>query len=75
MHKLFEDIKQLIADRVTLSRLDPDKRLCMNTDASEHYWSGVLTQNPQEDAEKPQADKRHEPLAFVSGAFSGAMSA
>ena len=46
----------------------------MNTDASDHYWAGVLTQIPLEDVAKPQAEQRHEPLAFVSGAFSGAMS-
>ena len=73
IHKLFEDLKLLIAERVTLSHLDPAKRLCMNTDASEHYWAGVLTQIPIEDAAKPQSEQRHEPLAFVSGAFSGAM--
>ena len=46
----------------------------MNTDASEHYWAGVLTQIPQEDVAKTQAEKRQGPLAFVSGAFSGAMA-
>ena len=74
IHKLFEDLKFLIAERVTLSHLDPAKRLCMNTDASEHYWAGDLTQIPQEDTAKPQSGKRQEPLAFVSGAFSGAVS-
>ena len=74
VHKLFEDIKRLIADRVTLSHLDPDKQLCMNTDASDHYWAGVLTQIPLEDAAKPQAEQRHEPLAFISGDEPGAMS-
>ena len=74
IHKLFEDLKLLIAERVTLSHLDPAKRLCMNTDSSEHYWAGVLTQIPQEDTAKPQSEQRHEPLAFVSGAFSGSTS-
>ena len=46
----------------------------MNTDASENYWAGVLTQIPKEDTAKPQSEQRHEPLAFVNGAFSGAMS-
>ena len=35
IHKLFEDLKLLIAERVKLSHLDPAKRLCMNTDASD----------------------------------------
>ena len=69
VHNLFEDIKWLIADRVTLSHLDPDKQLCMNTDASDHYWAGVLTQIPLEDAAKPQAEQRHEHLAFFGGLF------
>ena len=74
IHKLFVDFRLLIAQRVTLSHLDPAKRLCMNTDASEHYWAGVRTQFPQGDAAKPLEEQRHEPLAFVSGAFTGAMS-
>ena len=73
VHNMFEEIKRLIADRVTLSHLDPDMRLCVNTEASDHYLAGALTQTPQEDASKPQAKQRHEPLAFVSGAFSDAM--
>ena len=74
VHKHVADIKRLIADRVTLSHLDPDKQLCMNTDASDHTWAGVLTQIPREDATKPQAEQRHEPLAFGSGAFFDAMA-
>ena len=46
----------------------------MDTDASEHYWAGALTQIMQKNAAKPQEEQRHEPLAFVSGAFSRAIS-
>lgn len=46
----------------------------MNTNASEHYWDGVITHIPQEDAVNSQAEQRNEPLVFDSGAFSGAMS-
>lgn len=44
IHKNIEDIKHLIVKRVTLGHLKSDKRLCMNTDTSKHYWACILTQ-------------------------------
>ena len=70
----FEQMKVLIATRVELTHLDSAQRLCLHTDASDHFHAAVLTQVPIEDLEKPQGDQRHSPLAFISGSFKGAMS-
>jgi len=66
----FDTCKKVLAKQVTLSHRDDDKRLCIYTDASEYVWSGIATQVPMADLDKPQADQRHEPLAFLSGRFN-----
>ena len=73
MQSAFDNIKRLIAHRVELTHLDPAQSLCLHTDASDHYWAGVLTQVPPEDLAKPQQAQRHSPLAFISGAFKNAL--
>ena len=74
LKKSFERVKHLIANRVELTHFDPAQRLCLHTDASDHYWAGVLTQVPLSDLGKPQGEQNHSPLAFISGSFKGAMS-
>jgi RNase H-like domain found in reverse transcriptase/Integrase core domain/Integrase zinc binding domain len=49
-------------------------RLCVFTDASQSFWSAVVTHVPPKDLDKPLADQRREPLAFISGALKGASS-
>jgi RNase H-like domain found in reverse transcriptase/Integrase zinc binding domain len=58
----------------TLAQPWDDMRFCVFTDASQNVWSAVVTQVPPEDLDNPLADQRHEPLAFISGAFKGASS-
>jgi hypothetical protein len=43
---------------------------CMFTDTSENCSSGVVTQIPAEDANKPVQFQRHQPLGFVGHRFS-----
>ena len=56
---------------LTLAHPNSSKILCFFTDASDKHWSGVLTQIPPSDLDKPFAEQNHEPLAFVSGSFTG----
>ena len=65
----FTRCKQMLADACTLAFPDPTKELCLFTDASEHSWSGVLTQIPTDDIGKKLEDQRHEPLYFLGGQF------
>ena len=71
----FDRLRQSIAAAVTHAQPDPGKILCMFTDASDHFWGVVLTQVPvtcADDPDKAIKDWEHQPLAFLSGAFSGA---
>ena len=54
-----------------LSYPDPQKVICVFTDASELYWSGVVTQCTKDELTKPSAEQRHMPLAFLGAEFKG----
>jgi len=72
--KAFDDMKTALAHATTLAYPDSDKALCLFTDASDHHWSGILTQMPHADLDLDFDKQRHEPLAFLSGSFKGASS-
>jgi hypothetical protein len=59
---------------VTLAHPLPNRRICVYSDASSLFWSAVITQVPPEHLDLPPADQHHEPLAFLSGKFTGASS-
>lgn len=69
--KAFEDTKVALRDIVTLAHRDPEKRMCLFTDASDDAWGAVLTQVRAEEWDRPPKDMGHEPLAFISGMFKG----
>lgn len=56
---------------VPLAHPKPDWDVVLVADASLDHWGSVLTQLPLEDANKPLAEQRHQPLAFLSGHFRG----
>jgi len=68
----FRDIQDSIRSAVTLSYPDPEKVICVFTDASERYWSGVVTQCAESEVKKPSGEQKHEPLAFLGAEFKGA---
>lgn len=69
----FTCLIQAIKDQVVLATPDPQRRLCLFTDASEEFWSGVLTQVTMNEfqSDKPPQDWNHQPISFVSGSFKG----
>jgi hypothetical protein len=67
----FERVKTTLKKMVPLSHPDPNKMVCLYTDASDGFWGAIATQVPTEDLALAAADQRHEPLAFLSGAFRG----
>ena len=69
----FESLINAIKEQCVLATADPEKRLCLFTDASGNFWSGVLTQVDycQFKSEKPPYEWDHYPVGFVSGAFRG----
>lgn len=46
--------------------------VCVFADASDRYWSGVVTQTSEYQLSLPIEEQRHEPLAFQGSAFKGA---
>jgi RNase H-like domain found in reverse transcriptase len=57
---------------MTLAFPDPDKRICVLTDASYGFYASLVTQIHEEQLDLPMEEQDHQPLAFLSGAFKGA---
>ncbi len=70
----FADIKNQLAASVKLAHPKSGYSLSLFTDASNTHWAAVLTQVPDEDRSKEIEEQHHEPLCFLSGAFSGSSS-
>ena len=65
----FDNMKTELHYAATLAHPDPEKSLCLFTDASDKHWSGVLTQIPENEKDQPFEEQHHEPLSFLSGTF------
>lgn len=61
--------KQALEHQVTLAHVNYSKSLFVYTDASDYFWSVIVTHIPVADAEFPCADQHHEPLPFLSAHF------
>ena len=67
----FANMKQMLLRSVTLAHPDPEKTVCVFTDASKHFWGAVVMQIPKEDEAKPIGEQVHQMLAMLSHAFKG----
>jgi hypothetical protein len=67
-----KDLQAAIMDSMTLAFPDPDKRICVLTDASDRLHAGLVTQIDEEQLDIPMEEHDHQPLAFLSGEFKGA---
>jgi hypothetical protein len=67
----WENVKQMLLRSVTLAHPDPQKTVCIFTDASENFWGAIVTQIPKEDEGKPFEKQAHQVLAMLSHAFKG----
>jgi RNase H-like domain found in reverse transcriptase len=59
-------------ESMTLAYPDPDKRICVLTDASDRFYAGLVIQIDEEQPDLPMEGQDHQPLAFMSGEFKGA---
>lgn len=66
----FLDLQTQIRQSVKLSHRKQGWDVCVFTDASELFWSGVITQCRKGDLDKDTENQRHEPLAFLGSVFS-----
>jgi RNase H-like domain found in reverse transcriptase len=57
---------------MTLVFPDPDKRLCVLTDASDRFYAGLVTQIDEEQLDFTMEEHDHQPLAFLSREFKRA---
>lgn len=68
----FNDLKDSLVNAVTLSYPDSQRTVCVYSDASDRFWSAVVTQITSDQLKLPLKDQRHQPLAFLGAAFKGA---
>lgn len=66
----FTDLQQQIQESVKLAHREPDLILCIHADASDLHWAVCATQCLKEELKKPIHEQQHQPLAFLSGAFT-----
>jgi len=66
----FKQLKLSIQSTVRLAYPDGNKLQCVFCDASYACSSGIVTQIPVEDSEKPFHEQKHEHLGFVGHRFS-----
>lgn len=68
----FKSIQESLINAVSLSHLKEDYIVCIFTDASIKFWSGVVTQTMENQLALPFGEQKHEPLAFLGAEFKGA---
>jgi hypothetical protein len=61
----FKDLQADITESTTLAFPDPDKRICVLTDASDRLYAGLVTQIDEKQLDLPIEEQYHQPLAFV----------
>jgi hypothetical protein len=68
----FKYLQAANMESMTLAFPDPDKRICVLTDASDRFYAGLATQIHEKQLDLPMEEHDHKPLAFLSGEFKGA---
>jgi hypothetical protein len=67
----FKDLQAAIMESMTLAFPNPDKRICVLTNASDSFYAGLVTQIQEEQLDLSMAEQDHQPLAFLSSEFKG----
>jgi hypothetical protein len=65
----FKDSQAAFMESITLAFPDPDKRICVLTDASDRFFAGLVTQIDEEHLDLQMEEQDYQPLAFLSGEF------
>lgn len=63
--------KQQLAAATTFAHPEPDHTICLFTDDSDTRWAAILTQVANSEQRTQIEDQHHEPLCFLSSAFTG----
>jgi RNase H-like domain found in reverse transcriptase len=67
----FKDLQAAIMDSMTLAFTNPGKRICVLTDASDRFYTSLVTKIHEKQLDLPMEEQDHQPLAFLSGGFKG----
>jgi len=70
--QVFTELQDTLRNAVKLSYPKPGMEICVYTDASDRFWSAVVTQTQPENLEIQLEDQKHQPLAFLGADFKGA---
>ena len=68
----FNGIKKQLAASTKLAHPKSDHNICLFTDASDTHRAAILPQISDSQKRMPVEEQEHEPLCFLSGAFTGA---
>jgi RNase H-like domain found in reverse transcriptase len=68
----FKDLQAAIMESMTLAFPNPDKKICVLTDAPDRFYAVLVTQIDEEQLDLPMEEQDHQPLAFLAGEFKGA---
>ena len=68
----FLDLQDSLKSSIKLSYPDLEKTICVFTDASVRFWSGVVTQTNCEQLDLPIDEQQHESIAFLGAGFKDA---
>jgi hypothetical protein len=63
----FKDLQATIIESMTLAFPNPEKKICVLTDASDLFYAGLVTQIDEEQLDLEMEEQVHQPLAFLSG--------
>lgn len=66
----FKSCKKALETRITLAHRNSSMYLAIYTDASDTHWSGIVTQIPINDIDKPHGAQSHDPLDLLSVSFT-----
>ena len=67
--EIFHSLQEQLKEVITLAHRDPEKSICVFTDASDLHWAAVVTQCDPKELEKEVSEQHNEPLAFLSSSF------
>lgn len=67
----FRDLQSTLSAQLHLDHQSKSLQLCIFTDASDRFWASVVTQCETNELNKSIKNQSHQPLAFLSGEFTG----
>lgn len=70
----FQQIQHYLPQAIKLAHQKPEHMMCLFTDAFETNWASVLIQIPKVQTNEEVEKQDHQPLAFLSGSFTGPAS-